>query len=146
MKRLIAFAAIGSLLTAPLASADPPRGPPPGHRGPPGHSAPHHGYYGGYRYPPYYHHHHGHKNGNDSDDAAWAIGGLVVGAIIGELPSGIRDGLGRAILNFNQYYISGPERLWAAIIASAAVGIVFFLIMSILERYALRGRKAVESV
>ncbi len=28
----------------------------------------------------------------------------VVGAIIGELPSSIQDGLGGAILNFNQYY------------------------------------------
>ena len=82
MKRLIVFAAIGSLLTAPLAYADPPRGPPPGHRGLPGHGAPHYGYYGGYRYPSYYHHH-GHNSGNDSDDAAWAIGGLVLGAIIG---------------------------------------------------------------
>ena len=28
----------------------------------------------------------------------------VVGAIIGELPASIQDGLGGAILNFNQYY------------------------------------------
>src|SRR5439155_10763181 len=37
-----------------------------------------------------------------------------VGAIIGELPSGIRDGLGGAILNFNQRYITGSPQLWAA--------------------------------
>ena len=66
----------------------------------------------------------------------------VVGSIIGELPSGIRSGLGGAILNFNQYYISGPQRLWAAIIASALVGIVFYLLIALLERVALRGRKA----
>lgn len=66
----------------------------------------------------------------------------VVGSIIGELPSGIRSGLGGAILNFNQYYISGPQRLWAAIIASAVVGIVFYLIIAVFERVALRGRKA----
>ena len=30
----------------------------------------------------------------------------VVGAIIGELPSSIQDGLGGAILNFNQYYVA----------------------------------------
>ena len=29
----------------------------------------------------------------------------VVGAIIGELPASIQDGLGGAILNFNQYYV-----------------------------------------
>lgn len=84
MKRLIAFAAIGSLLASPLAGADPRHGPPPGHRGPPGYSPAYHGYHGGYRYPnaPVYYRH-GHGNGNDSDDAAWAIGGLVLGAIIG---------------------------------------------------------------
>lgn len=66
----------------------------------------------------------------------------VVGSIIGELPSGIRDGLGGAILNFNQYYISGPERLWATIVVSAAVGIVFYLLVTAVEVVVLRGRKA----
>lgn len=66
----------------------------------------------------------------------------VVGAIIGELPSGIRDGLGGAILNFNQYYISGPARLWATIIVSAVVGIIFYLLVTMVEMIALRGRKA----
>ena len=32
------------------------------------------------------------------------------------------DGLGRVIITFNQYYITGPEKLWAAIIASACSG------------------------
>lgn len=64
----------------------------------------------------------------------------VVGAIIGELPSGIRGGLGRAILDFNSYYISGPEKLWATIIISALVGILFFLVVSLAERLVLRGR------
>jgi NitT/TauT family transport system permease protein len=64
----------------------------------------------------------------------------IVGAIIGELPSGIRDGLGGAILNFNQYYISGPGRLWATILISAIVGIVFFLLVSLAEWLVLRGR------
>lgn len=70
----------------------------------------------------------------------------VVGAIIGELPSGIRQGLGRAILDFNSYYISGPGRLWAAIVASAAVGITFYIIIAALEAYFLRHRKAVAAI
>jgi NitT/TauT family transport system permease protein len=64
----------------------------------------------------------------------------VVGAIIGELPSGIRDGLGGAILNFNQYYISGPAKLWAAIIVAALVGIAFFVLVRSAEIVLLRGR------
>lgn len=67
----------------------------------------------------------------------------VVGSIIGELPSGVRNGLGGAILNFNSYYISGPGRLWAAIIASAAVGILFYLLVTLLEAIALRHRQPV---
>ena len=63
----------------------------------------------------------------------------VVGAIIGELPSSIRDGLGRAILDFSSDYslISTPK-LWAAIIMAAFVGISFFLIVTLIERIALR--------
>lgn len=64
----------------------------------------------------------------------------VVGAIIGELPSGIRNGLGGAILNFNAYYITGPARLWATIIVTAVLGIIFFLIISGIERLVLHGR------
>ncbi len=35
----------------------------------------------------------------------------VIGAIIGETPASIQDGLGGAIVNFNQYYSTGPENL-----------------------------------
>jgi len=68
----------------------------------------------------------------------------VVGAIIGELPSGIRDGLGGAILNFNQYYITGPEKLWATIIMAAVVGIGFFIMVRLTEIAVLRGRRIEE--
>jgi NitT/TauT family transport system permease protein len=62
----------------------------------------------------------------------------VVGAIIAELPSGIRDGLGGAILNFNQYYITGPAKLWATIGLTALVGILFFVAISLIERLVLK--------
>jgi NitT/TauT family transport system permease protein len=61
----------------------------------------------------------------------------VVGAIIGELPSGISDGLGGAILNFNQYYISGPAKLWATIVMTALVGILFYLAIALGESVLL---------
>lgn len=64
----------------------------------------------------------------------------IVGAIVGEGPGGIPDGLGRAIVNFNTQYISGPEKLWAAILASAVVGIAFFAIVRVVEVVILRRR------
>ena len=67
----------------------------------------------------------------------------IVGAIIGEGPGGIPDGLGRAIINFNQQYISGPEKLWAAILVSSILGISFFVVIRMLELVALHGRPGV---
>ncbi len=65
----------------------------------------------------------------------------IVGAIVGEgNPGGSQFGLGRAILNFNEQYGSAPEKLWAAILASALLGLTFFLAIRIAELFALRGR------
>jgi NitT/TauT family transport system permease protein len=66
----------------------------------------------------------------------------IVGAIIGEGPGGIPDGLGRAIINFNQQYITGPEKLWAAILISSLLGISFFVVIRVAELVVLRGRPA----
>jgi NitT/TauT family transport system permease protein len=62
----------------------------------------------------------------------------VVGAIIGELPASIQDGLGGAILNFNQYYLSSPASLWATNIIAALLGISFFLIVVLAERLVVK--------
>ena len=62
----------------------------------------------------------------------------VVGAIIGELPASIQDGLGGAILNFNQYYVTGPERLWATNVIAALLGIAFFLVVLLAEKLVVR--------
>jgi NitT/TauT family transport system permease protein len=62
----------------------------------------------------------------------------VVGAIIGELPASIQDGLGGAILNFNQYYASSPASLWATNLIAATLGIVFFLAVVGLEKLVVR--------
>ncbi|MBI4261615.1 MAG: ABC transporter permease [Actinobacteria bacterium] len=58
----------------------------------------------------------------------------VVGAIIGELPSSIQDGLGGAILNFNQFYLSSPPSLWATNVVAALLGIAFFAVVAVAER------------
>src|SRR5215207_9263860 len=62
----------------------------------------------------------------------------VVGAIIGELPASIQDGLGGAILNFNQYYATSPPSLWATNLIAALLGIAFFLIVVVAERIVVR--------
>jgi len=65
----------------------------------------------------------------------------IVGAIVGEgNPGGSQFGLCRAILNFNEQYITGPEKLWAAMIAAALLGLTFFVAVRLLELFTLRGR------
>jgi NitT/TauT family transport system permease protein len=58
----------------------------------------------------------------------------VVGAVIGELPSSIQDGLGGWIINFNQYYVLEPENLWAVNLVAALLGIAFFLVVVLVEK------------
>lgn len=69
-----------------------------------------------------------------------AAAAAIVGAIIGEGPGGVKDGLGRAIINFNQQYISGPEKLWATILIASLTGIFFFVLVRIAEIISTRQR------
>lgn len=68
----------------------------------------------------------------------------VVGAIVGELPSGIQTGLGRALLTFSQYFTTGPERLFGAVLISALVGIAFFGIVSLAELWLVPARRRLD--
>jgi NitT/TauT family transport system permease protein len=62
----------------------------------------------------------------------------IVGAIIGEAPSSIQEGLGGFIVNFNQYYSLAPENLWATNLIAALLGIAFFLVIVIAEAIVVR--------
>jgi NitT/TauT family transport system permease protein len=62
----------------------------------------------------------------------------VIGAIIGETPASIQQGLGGAIVSFNQYYSIQPANLWATILVCAALGILLFLGVVLVERLVLR--------
>ena len=70
-----------------------------------------------------------------------AATGSIVGAIVGELPSGIQDGLARQILTGMQYYTLQPGYLWAAIVVSSVLGITAFLLVAAVERWVLRGSR-----
>jgi NitT/TauT family transport system permease protein len=64
----------------------------------------------------------------------------VVGAIIGELPNGLQQGVGGLILQSSQYYVTGPERLWATVIAAALLGLACVGAVATAERLLMRGR------
>ncbi len=58
----------------------------------------------------------------------------VIGAIIGELPAGRSGGLGRAILQFASTFSAAPEKLFASVLVSALLGIVFVGLVATVER------------
>ncbi len=69
----------------------------------------------------------------------------IVGAIIAEDTGAIKEGLGRVITTFNQYYATGPEKLWAAIFIAGVLGIGFFLVIRAAEIIVLRGRPGIDA-
>ena len=58
----------------------------------------------------------------------------VIGAIIGELPVGSRNGIGVQIINGAQYNTARPGDLWAVIIVAALLGILFYGAVALAER------------
>jgi len=69
-----------------------------------------------------------------------AAAASVIGAIIGEVPAGIPDGLASAIINYNQYYVTAPERLWATIVMCSLVGLAFVGLVKVGEGWLSGGR------
>ena len=64
----------------------------------------------------------------------------VVGAIVGELPAGMGDGLARALLSYNQVFAADPAKLYAAVLVAAAGGLLFVGAVALAERMTLRAR------
>ncbi len=66
----------------------------------------------------------------------------VVGALVGELPSSLNRGLGRAILSYMYTFITGPEKLYAAILIAALLSMIFVGVISGTEHFVLRNRRS----
>lgn len=64
----------------------------------------------------------------------------VIGAIIGELPVGSTRGLGVQLVVGSQYNTFNPGFLWATILMAALLGLVFYGVVSLIERWVVRWR------
>jgi NitT/TauT family transport system permease protein len=58
----------------------------------------------------------------------------IIGALIGELPAGFQNGLGRALLTFSQQFAVQSKKLYATVIICALVGVLFVGAISRVER------------
>jgi len=70
----------------------------------------------------------------------------VIGAIVGELPASMPDGLGRAILNFAAAFSAAPEKLFASILVASMVGIGFVGIVVLAERTLIPPSRRLEDL
>ncbi|MFP5341331.1 MAG: ABC transporter permease [Candidatus Limnocylindria bacterium] len=70
----------------------------------------------------------------------------VVGAIVGELPSLIQDGLARQIITGMQYYSLNAEYLWATIVVSSVLGIGVYLLVAGTEAFVLRHERRTDGM
>ncbi len=68
----------------------------------------------------------------------------IVGALIGELPAGFQNGLGRALLTFSQQFAVQSTKLYSTVIVCALAGILFVGVVTFVERRVVPVR-AVES-
>lgn len=62
----------------------------------------------------------------------------VIGAIIGELPVGSKNGIGVQIVIGSQYNTFNPGFLWATIIVAALLGILFYAVVAGAEKLIVK--------
>ncbi len=69
----------------------------------------------------------------------------VVGVIVSEISTGIRGGIGRAVISYLQASTGDPEKLYAAIFGAAALGMALFGLVVALDVVVMRHRPREET-
>lgn len=69
----------------------------------------------------------------------------VVGVIVSEISTGIRGGIGRAVLSYLQASTGDPEKLYSAVFGAAALGMVLFGSVVVAELLVMRNRPREEA-
>lgn len=64
----------------------------------------------------------------------------VVGVIVSEISTGIRGGIGRAVISYLQASTGDPAKLYAAIVGAAALGLALFGLIVLIDVVVMRNR------
>ncbi|GAA2523379.1 ABC transporter permease [Winogradskya humida] len=70
----------------------------------------------------------------------------VVGAVVGEISTGTRGGIGRLILEYSREATSDPAKVYTAMVGAALLGLVVAGLVSLLELPLMRHRRRVTVV
>jgi NitT/TauT family transport system permease protein len=68
----------------------------------------------------------------------------VVGAVVGEISTGIRGGIGRLIIEYSREATSDPAKVYTAMLGAAVLGLVVAGLVAVLEVPLMRHRRRVE--
>ena len=68
----------------------------------------------------------------------------VVGAVVGEISTGTRGGIGRLIIEYSREATSDPAKVYTAMLGAAVLGLVVAGAVSLLELPLMRHRRRVE--
>jgi NitT/TauT family transport system permease protein len=64
----------------------------------------------------------------------------VVGVIVAEISTGIRGGIGRAVLSYQQASTGDPTKVYAAVLGAAALGLSLFGLVVLIDVVLMRNR------
>jgi NitT/TauT family transport system permease protein len=64
----------------------------------------------------------------------------VVGVIVSEISTGIRGGIGRAVLSYQQASTGDPTKVYAAVLGAAVLGLALFGLVVLVDVYLMRNR------
>jgi NitT/TauT family transport system permease protein len=67
----------------------------------------------------------------------------VVGAVVGEISTGTRGGIGRLVIEYSREATSDPAKVYTAMIGAALLGLVVAIAVSLLELPLMRHRRRV---
>jgi NitT/TauT family transport system permease protein len=70
----------------------------------------------------------------------------VVGAVVGEISTGTRGGIGRLIIEYSREATSDPAKVYTAMLGAAVLGLIVAGLVSLLELPLMRHRRRVEVV
>ncbi|MEU4219993.1 ABC transporter permease subunit [Actinoplanes sp. NPDC026623] len=70
----------------------------------------------------------------------------VVGAVVGEISTGTRGGIGRLIIEYSREATSDPAKVYTAMLGAALLGLVVAALVSLLELPLMRNRRRVRVV
>ncbi len=64
----------------------------------------------------------------------------VVGVVVAEISTGIRGGIGRAVLSYQQASTGDPTKVYAAVLGAAALGLLLFGLVVLVDVLLMRNR------